>query len=153
MFQKFIVHFFFFFLFYLLQICSFLSVWLVVLFTVERFIAVRYPLHRPAVCTVARAKLFICCLTTIALPIYSPYFVIAAPQQIRNTSNNEYVYKFFFVCFTLMQFLGEDHNNYVQSINIRLPYLVLQNNNNNKFFSHTTLVLPLQFMKEVTSMV
>ncbi|KAK7572009.1 hypothetical protein V9T40_014481 [Parthenolecanium corni] len=71
------------------QVCSFLSVWLVVLFTVERFIAVRYPLHRPVVCTVARAKTFICILTMIALPAYSPYFVMAAPQVKVETANNE----------------------------------------------------------------
>ncbi|XP_065206444.1 neuropeptides capa receptor isoform X2 [Planococcus citri] len=76
---------------YFSHICSFLSVWLVVLFTIERFIAVRYPLHRPAVCTVARAKLFISCLTMIALPTYGPYFIIAAPQMITDTNNNKTV--------------------------------------------------------------
>ncbi|XP_066592432.1 thyrotropin-releasing hormone receptor [Prorops nasuta] len=41
---------------YLTTLCSFLSVWFVVAFTVERFIAVRYPLRRQSMCTVARAK-------------------------------------------------------------------------------------------------
>lgn len=39
---------------YLSTLCSFLSVWLVVAFTVERFVAVRYPLRRKSMCTVVR---------------------------------------------------------------------------------------------------
>ncbi|XKL59563.1 hypothetical protein PGB90_000579 [Kerria lacca] len=70
------------------HVCSFLSVWLVVMFTVERFIAVRYPLHRLAVCTVTRARACIVILSLIALPIFSPYFVMAAPQVLTETSNN-----------------------------------------------------------------
>lgn len=58
---------------YLSSVCSFLSVWLIVAFTVERFIAVQYPLHRPRMCTVTRAKAIVAGLVGIALPahIYS----------------------------------------------------------------------------------
>ncbi|XP_049792373.1 uncharacterized protein LOC126199494 [Schistocerca nitens] len=55
------------------SVFSFLSVWLIVAFTVERFIAVQYPLHRPRVCTVSRAKTIVLGLVGVALPshIYS----------------------------------------------------------------------------------
>lgn len=41
---------------FLSSMCTALSAWLVVAFTVERFIAVRYPLKRQTMCTVRRAK-------------------------------------------------------------------------------------------------
>ncbi|KAL1131072.1 hypothetical protein AAG570_012309 [Ranatra chinensis] len=65
---------------YFSQVCSFLSVWFIVAFTVERFIAVRYPLKRPSMCTVSRAKSVLAVLSLLALLIHSPYFVISAPQ-------------------------------------------------------------------------
>ncbi|XP_049857927.1 somatostatin receptor type 4-like [Schistocerca gregaria] len=54
------------------NLCSLLSAWLVVAFTVERFVAVRYPLRRPAVCTVARAKSVLAALTALALAATAP---------------------------------------------------------------------------------
>lgn len=36
---------------YVSSVCSILSVWLIVAFTTERFIAVQYPLQRPHICT------------------------------------------------------------------------------------------------------
>ena len=57
---------------YVTYVCSFLSAWLVVAFTVERFIAVRYPLRRPSMCTVARAKIVLASLTVLALALYIP---------------------------------------------------------------------------------
>lgn len=62
------------------QVCSFLSVWFVVAFTVERFIAVRYPLKRPSVCTASRAKMVLTVLTLFTLIICTPYLFISAPQ-------------------------------------------------------------------------
>lgn len=58
-------------LIYSSSVCSFLSVWFVVAFTVERFIAVRYPLHRPSMCTVWRAKLVIAGLSLSSMVMYS----------------------------------------------------------------------------------
>ncbi|XP_011647777.1 pyrokinin-1 receptor-like [Pogonomyrmex barbatus] len=62
---------------YVSAVCSSLSVWLIVAFTVERFIAVQYPLHRPHMCTVARAKTIILVLTILALACHSYSFVTA----------------------------------------------------------------------------
>ncbi|KAG8321093.1 G-protein coupled receptor activity protein [Homalodisca vitripennis] len=62
---------------YLSSVCSFLSVWLIVAFTVERFIAVQYPLHRPHMCTVARAKTIVMSLTLVALVSHAYSFVTA----------------------------------------------------------------------------
>ncbi|XP_071517323.1 LOW QUALITY PROTEIN: FMRFamide receptor-like [Panulirus ornatus] len=64
---------------YAIYVTTFLSVWLVVAFTVERFIAVCYPLLRATVCTVRRARLVILLLTAVALLLYSYLLVAAAP--------------------------------------------------------------------------
>lgn len=60
---------------YISSVCSFLSVWLIAAFTVERFIAVQYPLHRPHLCTVARAKAIVLYLVCISLAIHTYVFV------------------------------------------------------------------------------
>ncbi|XP_018331819.1 thyrotropin-releasing hormone receptor isoform X2 [Agrilus planipennis] len=52
---------------YISGVCSTLSTWLIVAFTVERFIAVQYPLQRPYMCTVSRAKLILTVLSLVAL--------------------------------------------------------------------------------------
>lgn len=55
------------------SVCSCLSVWLTVAFTIERLIAVQYPLQRPYMCTVRRAKIIISVLTltTLTCHVYS----------------------------------------------------------------------------------
>ncbi|XP_013408815.1 thyrotropin-releasing hormone receptor [Lingula anatina] len=55
---------------YLTYIFSFLSVWYVVAFTTERYIAVRFPLKRPEMCTVARAKIVVLSLAGFAAVFY-----------------------------------------------------------------------------------
>ncbi|KAK6637351.1 hypothetical protein RUM44_007767 [Polyplax serrata] len=60
---------------YVSSVCSFLSVWLIAAFTVERFIAVQYPLHRPHLCTVARAKAIVFYLVCISLTVHTYVFV------------------------------------------------------------------------------
>ncbi|XP_070162716.1 thyrotropin-releasing hormone receptor isoform X2 [Polyergus mexicanus] len=72
---------------YVSAVCSSLSVWLIVAFTVERFIAVQYPLHRPHMCTVARAKTIILVLTFFALASHSYCFITAG--VIRNQYGDE----------------------------------------------------------------
>uniref|UniRef100_A0A182QYX4 G-protein coupled receptors family 1 profile domain-containing protein n=1 Tax=Anopheles farauti TaxID=69004 RepID=A0A182QYX4_9DIPT len=61
-------------------LCCFLSVWFVVAFTVERFIAVLYPLKRQTMCTVRRAKIVILALTVCGIFISLPIFFFASPQ-------------------------------------------------------------------------
>ncbi|XP_043650804.1 galanin-like G-protein coupled receptor npr-9 isoform X1 [Drosophila teissieri] len=60
-------------------LASFCSVWFVVAFTVERFIAVIYPLKRQTMCTVRRAKIVLFCLTLVGCLHCLPYVVIAKP--------------------------------------------------------------------------
>ncbi|XP_014233875.1 FMRFamide receptor [Trichogramma pretiosum] len=62
---------------YLTNVCSFLSAWFVVAFTVERFVAVRYPLHRQWICTYSRAKYIIGSVTVAGLVLCSPVLLFA----------------------------------------------------------------------------
>ncbi|KAJ1525386.1 hypothetical protein ONE63_010201 [Megalurothrips usitatus] len=62
---------------YMKCVCSFLSVWFVVAFTVERFVAVSYPLQRLSMCTVARARAILASLTIAGLGLYSPFLFIS----------------------------------------------------------------------------
>lgn len=61
---------------YLIYVSSFLSVWLIMVFTIERFVAVRYPLLRQSLCTISRAKFIIVILTIISLLSYSPCLIL-----------------------------------------------------------------------------
>lgn len=61
-------------------LCSFLSVYFVVAFTVERFIAVLYPLKRQTMCTVKRACTVLIGLFFLGCIISIPCLVYAAPQ-------------------------------------------------------------------------
>lgn len=62
---------------YTSSVCSTLNTWLIVAFTVERFIAVQYPLKRPHICTVSRAKLIVTLLIIFALIFQSYVFWMA----------------------------------------------------------------------------
>lgn len=64
---------------YMSGLCSFLSVWFVVAFTVERFIAVLYPLKRQTMCTVKRACTVLIGLFILGCTISIPNFIYAAP--------------------------------------------------------------------------
>lgn len=52
---------------FLSSMCTVLSAWLVAAFTVERFIAVRYPLKRQTMCTVRRAKSVLIVLVCVSI--------------------------------------------------------------------------------------
>jgi len=69
---------------YLATLCCFLSVWFVVAFTVERYVAVRWPLRRQSLCTVVRAKMTIIGLTAVAIPLCSPVFLFLKSYEIKN---------------------------------------------------------------------
>ncbi|XP_065343838.1 uncharacterized protein LOC135941952 isoform X2 [Cloeon dipterum] len=56
---------------YLSTTSSFLSVWLTVGFTAERFVAVRYPLLKSHICTVAKAKMVVLGLVLVSLLLNS----------------------------------------------------------------------------------
>ena len=56
---------------YLTYVSSFLSVWYVVSFTAERYIAVHFPLRRQDLCTTRRAKLVVAGLAAFALLFYT----------------------------------------------------------------------------------
>lgn len=66
---------------YFTTLCSFLSVWLVVAFTVERFIAVKYPLLRQSMCTVARAKNFVVKIIITGVITCSPVMMFAGLRE------------------------------------------------------------------------
>ncbi|XP_012227981.1 thyrotropin-releasing hormone receptor [Linepithema humile] len=70
---------------YLGTVCGFLSVWLVVAFTVERYIAVRWPLRRQSLCTVSRAKTITMGLTALAIPLCSPVLLFLKSHEITET--------------------------------------------------------------------
>ncbi|XP_046586020.1 neuropeptides capa receptor [Neodiprion virginianus] len=65
---------------FLTTLCSFLSVWFVVAFTVERFVAVQYPLRRQSMCTVTRAKAVLVGLTVLGVTLCSPVLWFSSPQ-------------------------------------------------------------------------
>lgn len=69
---------------YLSNLCATLSVWFVVAFTVERFIAVLYPLKRQTMCTVRRAKSVLVALTLISIIHCSPLLVFSSPQMSKH---------------------------------------------------------------------
>ncbi|XP_067645055.1 thyrotropin-releasing hormone receptor [Eurosta solidaginis] len=60
------------------NLASFCSAWFVVAFTVERFIAVGYPLRRQTMCTVRRAKIVLFALTTVGCIHCTPYWLSSA---------------------------------------------------------------------------
>lgn len=69
----------------------FLSAWLVVAFTIERFVAVVYPLQRSSMCTMARAKFIIAFLVITALGLNIPMFKYTAPSTNDCNIDNDYL--------------------------------------------------------------
>lgn len=67
---------------YLSYVCSFLSVWYVIGFTVERYIAICFPFRRGTLCTVRRAKMVVVGLATIAAILYCWGIWTSRPQKL-----------------------------------------------------------------------
>lgn len=61
------------------NLACFCSVWFVVAFTVERFIAVMYPLKRQTMCTVRRAKMVLLGLTLLGCLHCAPFWISSTP--------------------------------------------------------------------------
>lgn len=79
---------------YLSYVSSFLSSWFVVSFTVERYIAICYPLRRPEMCTTSRAKLVVGSLTIFGVLAYACSTWTTGTQEVNNST----------VCMPLEQF-------------------------------------------------
>lgn len=71
---------------YISTVCANLSVGLVVAFTVERFIAVQYPLQRPQICTVSRAKIVVRSLTAVIMTSHTYIFRVAGIIEVEDGS-------------------------------------------------------------------
>ncbi|XP_026742353.1 neuromedin-U receptor 1 [Trichoplusia ni] len=68
-----------------------LSAWLVVAFTIERFVAVMYPLQRNSMCTMTRAKHIVGLLVLAALIFNIPVLRFASPGTNDCNIDSEYV--------------------------------------------------------------
>lgn len=68
---------------YTTYVTSFLSVWFIVGFTIERFIAICFPLHSNLLCSVFREKVTVGVLTIVALVMYNFSFwtTLAVPED------------------------------------------------------------------------
>ncbi|CAB3258870.1 unnamed protein product [Arctia plantaginis] len=66
---------------YVSYVTSSLSTWIVVAFTVERFVAVLYPLQRSLICTVHRAKYLVAFLATTIVLLNLPVFKFLSPPD------------------------------------------------------------------------
>lgn len=67
--------------------CSVLSVWFVVAFTMERFVAVMYPLKRPTICTVRRARCIVFYLVLFNAINSSPLLLFATSKHSNKSSS------------------------------------------------------------------
>ncbi|CAH1647917.1 unnamed protein product [Spodoptera littoralis] len=68
-----------------------LSAWLVVAFTIERFVAVLYPLRRNSMCTVTRAKVVILLLLVGSLIANIPLIKFASPSINDCNIDDDYI--------------------------------------------------------------
>ena len=72
---------------YLTYVFGFLSVWYVVAFTVERYVAVCFPLRRNEMCTTRRAKFVVTGMAILALLAYNPMLWTSTVDIAVDTSN------------------------------------------------------------------
>lgn len=74
---------------YLGQVTCFMSVYLTVAFSIERYVAVHYPLSRPRICTRSKARKIIAALTGVALFLFSYAWMIAQVVEHRREGYDE----------------------------------------------------------------
>lgn len=86
---------------YATYVFSFLSVWYVVSFTVERFIAVCFPLKRPELCTSKRAAIVVSGLGFVALGGYIVSIPTFGIFEVRTDSNSSV-----FVCSPVLEYMS-----------------------------------------------
>nr|XP_012224279.1 PREDICTED: putative G-protein coupled receptor F59B2.13 [Linepithema humile] len=67
---------------------AFISVWLVVAVTVERYVAIKWPLLRRSLCTITHAKIVVIILTGIAVFFTIPWFEFFFSIDIHTQDNN-----------------------------------------------------------------
>lgn len=68
---------------YLGQVTCFLSIYLIVAFSVERYVAVHFPLARARICTRSKARKIIAVLTVLALLLFSYAWIIAKVVELK----------------------------------------------------------------------
>ncbi|CAH2103472.1 unnamed protein product [Euphydryas editha] len=76
---------------YISYVSCCLSAWLVMAFTLERFVAVIYPLKRNAMCTVARARYVIVSIVLASIILNIPVLRFAVPSQNDCNIDREYL--------------------------------------------------------------
>lgn len=76
------------------QVSPFLSLWYVVCFTVDRFIAIWFPCKEKIFCTTLKAKFVILLLAFVAIVVFLNISLTARVEGIGTKS----------ICFTLMKF-------------------------------------------------
>ncbi|XP_053624611.1 thyrotropin-releasing hormone receptor [Plodia interpunctella] len=76
---------------YISYVTCYVSSWLVVSFTVERFVAVLYPLRRNIICTVARARHIIISIAVTAVLLATPVLRFAVPINANCDIDEEYI--------------------------------------------------------------
>lgn len=103
---------------YLTYVWSFLSVWYVVAFTVERYIIVSFPFRRNEICTDKRAKIVVFCLALFAMFAYTFAFWTSGPQSM---------YGFSAFCSPLRQYiyLVTLVNNIDTAVTLIIPFLAI----------------------------
>ncbi|ELU00483.1 hypothetical protein CAPTEDRAFT_64354, partial [Capitella teleta] len=107
---------------YLSYVSSFLSVWFVVSFTVERYIAVCHPLKRPAMCTAERAWNVVFGLSLLAAAAYSVTLWTSGIAEVDGILGDTY-----YVCTPLKKYMAV-HNalTYVDSVHTLLvPFVTI----------------------------
>ena len=125
---------------YLTFVFSFLSVWYVVSFTVERFIAICYPLKRQEMCTSWRAVCVVCSLAVFACLLYSPYLWTSEVLTLTDGTDRCYHRPEHYQLFTAYNYLDTVITFLIPfvlilSMNVRIGFSI------SKFYKQTTHML------------